>query len=165
MEILDRLRLGSSEKDIRAAFSDWTPLPPHPTQRAFGFVGLSQGRPAAVVCYFVSRLFSTKLGRAVINLFPERPTDAVAEDLHRQLKSELVARYGPFISDKGQDVQQAPPEYRMSAMTAWVSGDAVITLSLALIRHGVRPSAPAVAIGFGDRSLDPTAEMIAKGAQ
>lgn len=165
IDLLKRVRLGSSERDIQAAFTDWTPMPPHPTQHAIGFLGQYEGRPVAVICYFVSRLFSAKLGRAVLNLFPERPADADAETLHRRLKQELTSAYGRPISDQESEVQQAPPEFRMSAMTVWMSGDAVITLALALKRHGVSPTVPTLALGIADRRLDPTAKMMAASAQ
>ncbi len=165
IDLLKRLRLGSSERDIQAAFTDWTPLPPHPTQRAIGFLGQYEGRSVAVICYFISRLFSTKLGRAVVNLFPERPSDADAETIHRRLKRELASTYGRPMSDQESEVQQAPPEFRMSAMTAWMSGDAVITLALALKRHNVGPSVPTLAVGVADRRLDATAKILTATAK
>lgn len=162
MELLKLIRLGASEAETQAAFRGWTPLPPHPTKRAIGFLGEVSRRPVAVICYFAETALGTRLARAVVNLFPERPPDADAEALYTTVKQGLLRTYGaPKAEDDLSAERDDPPEFRMSRMTTWIAGDTVLTLGLALQKHGVRPSLPALALIVADKTQDPAARLTA----
>lgn len=163
MDVLKLVSLGASEAETQAAFRGWSPLPPHPTQRAIAFVGEASGRPIAVICYFAEHPSGAILARAVINLFPQRPSDATAEAAYTQVLQDLIGTYGkPKAEDDFSTVRDAPPEMRMSRMTTWISGSAVVTLGLALLEDGVRPALPALALTVADKAQDPAASMTAE---
>lgn len=162
MQILKLIRLGASEEQVKAAFSNWTALPPHPSKTAIGYVGIDDGQPMVVICYFMKGLFTSRLARAVVDYLPaERGPDDRIALRHAEVMNQLTAFLGVPKSDETDAVRAAPVEFRMSRMTVWVDRGSVVTLGMALLRDGVRPAKPALALSVADSKLDPEARITA----
>jgi hypothetical protein len=164
--ILERIHLGATEGEVRKDFANWNALPPHPTKRAIGFTSSDGGRPIVVVCYFSETGSTMRLSRVNVDLFPTRPTDFDAQRQYDIVKSELRKRLGvPDLDPAKASLSDAPPDYRMSALSTWISGDTVTTLALALLEDGARESRSALAMAVADRVHDPVAMMNAQEAK
>lgn len=153
MDVLARISLGSSEAATKARFQDWHPVPQDPTRRLIAFLGEERGLPVAVICYFAKTLFSTKLARVVVNLFPERQSDSQAEAVHEVAKQDLLNVYGQPRSEETGVLGGG-----LSSLLTWVSGSTVVTLGLALTRDGAT-TMPPVAVGIADGRWDPGAKL------
>ena len=160
LDFLFRIPWGSNKKSVANGFSEWTSLPPHPTQNAVGFEGEVFGEPAAVVCYFESALFREKLRRINVMWWLERPPDVQVESMFRLVRADLERIHGSApVEDP--DTLDAPPEFRQSAMLFWASPSSVTILSLSLLRDGVSPDAPPLSMTVADRANDPDAQSFA----
>lgn len=164
MELLTKLKLGGSQEAIEDSFRDWVSLPPHPTQRAIGFLGVENEVPVAVVCYFATGFFKLKLARAELTYFPDGASNSLAIGAHRDLIAVLTRLLGSPVSVRDKDLQNGPAEFRMTSLHVWVTNDQVTTLALALEEHRQFRTRSPINISIASRKMDSTAEMIASNA-
>ena len=156
MEFLWSIGWGSSKAKVRAHFLGYDELPPHPTLDAIGFVGQSYGVPITVVCYFIRGILRPKLARVVVAFFEERPNDEEVETLYLRIRDDLIKRFGePY---RRIAPRASPVEFRHSGILVWALRKSVLTLSLSLLRDGVRPDSGPLAIGYGDAKADPASK-------
>ena len=154
-EIFSKLSWNMKKKDVRGLFRNLEGAPPHPTQNAIGFLTKINGIESAIVCYFRLSAFSEKLARCVIMVFEERSSDDQIMEQYKLIKSQIVDHYGsPFAETAKTD-----PDLTVSHLCVWKAKDRVISLGRGLIREGVRPDAPPLAIGCGDIKHDPVSRV------
>ncbi len=164
MELLAKLKLGASQETIENSFRDWVSLPPHPTQRAIGFLGIENEVPIGVVCYFASGFFKFKLARAELTYFPDGASNSLAMATHKELVSILTRLLGSPASVRDTDLQNGPEEFRMTLLHVWVRDDEVTTVALGLAEHRQSQGGSPLNLSIASRKMDSAAEMIASNA-
>ncbi len=149
------IKWGLSKLEFKNLFQNKIWAPDHPTQNAVGFFDEIDCEKASIVAYFIIDNYQDKLARIVVN-FDDIKTDTQRLSLFKKQLLFLEKTYGrPHYTDTR--TREVPIEFRLSELHAWKIKDTLITLTLALSKHGCQN--PSVTISLGDLRNDPISKQ------